>query len=119
MEREFICPIEATLSLIEGKWKPLIIWRLREKTMRFNQLASEMAGISPKMLTKQLRELELDGLIERKMFPEIPPRVEYSLSPKGRSLMPVLESMGAWGIKNMPDRLAPCDREACLCRELK
>lgn len=119
MDREFICPIEATLSLIEGKWKPLLIWRLRDRTMRFNQLASEMSGISPKMLTKQLRELEHDGLIERKMFPEIPPRVEYSLSQKGRSLMPVLESMGAWGVNNMKDRLIPCNREPCICKQVK
>lgn len=105
-DRRFVCPIEATLSLIEGKWKPLLIWRLKDRTMRFNQLASEMPKISPKMLTKQLRELEKDGLVERKMYPEIPPRVEYSLTDRAKSLMPVLESMGAWGAANLKDKLA-------------
>jgi DNA-binding HxlR family transcriptional regulator len=106
-DHAFLCPVEATLSIIEGKWKPLVIWRLKDKTLRFSQLESELQPISPKMLTKQLRELEKDGLVGRKIYPEIPPRVEYFLTPKGNSLMPVLDNMGAWGAVHLKDRLAP------------
>ena len=102
-DRRCICPVEATLSLIEGKWKTLLIWRLKDRTLRFNQLASEIQGISPKMLTKQLRELEKDGLVGRKMYPEIPPRVEYYLTDRGNSLMLVLKSLGEWGMANLMD----------------
>lgn len=114
---KFICPVEATLSLIEGKWKTLLIWRLKGRTMRFNQLALELPSISPKMLTKQLRDLEKDGLVGRKMYPEIPPRVEYFLTEKGVSLMPVLESMGAWGVANLKERLDPRMMEKCAKRD--
>jgi len=95
------CPVEATISLIAGKWKPIIIWRLRGRKVRFNQLQSELSGVSPKMLTKQLRELERDGLVARSVFPEIPPRVEYSLTPLSESLVPVLEAMGRWGAAHL------------------
>ncbi|OPY33159.1 MAG: HxlR-like helix-turn-helix [Methanomassiliicoccales archaeon PtaU1.Bin124] len=104
-DQRCVCPVEATLALIEGKWKPLLLLRLKSRTLRFNQLASEMPGISPKMLTKQLRELERDGLVGRTMYPEIPPRVEYFLTEKGESLMPVLKSMGEWGVANLKDKL--------------
>jgi DNA-binding HxlR family transcriptional regulator len=98
------CPIEATVSMIGGKWKTVVLWKLRDDKLRFNQLMAEMPEISPKMLTKQLRELELDGLVARKMYPEIPPRVEYSLTPKGVSLVPILVDMAKWGVANIQGR---------------
>ncbi|MDK2834701.1 MAG: hypothetical protein PWP63_1788 [Methanolobus sp.] len=91
------CPVEATLDVIGGKWKPLILWQLREKTLRYNSLQQVLPGISPKMLTKQLKELEDDGLVRRKMYPEIPPKVEYSLTDFGRTVIPVLEELCRWG----------------------
>ena len=104
------CPVEATISLIGGKWKPIIIWRLKNRTIRFTQLMSELSYISPKMLTKQLRELEQDGMIDREIYPEIPPRVEYSLTPLSKSLLPVLEHMAGWGMENLRDRIQ-CPQE--------
>jgi DNA-binding HxlR family transcriptional regulator len=104
-DRKFLCPVAATLSLIEGKWKPLIIWHLRERKVRFNQLQQELSGISPKMLTKQLRELERDGMVERTVYPEIPPRVEYGLTPLSRSFLTVLEAMSQWGSENLADKM--------------
>lgn len=92
------CPVEATLSLIGGKYKSLILWKLMGGTLRFSQLSRETPGATPKMLTRQLRELEADGLIRREVFPVVPPRVEYSLTDFGRSIRPVLESMYAWGV---------------------
>ena len=109
----FACPVEATISLIGGKWKPVIMWRLRERKVRFNRLMAEMPDISPKMLTKQLRELQRDGLVERTVYPEIPPRVEYELTPLARSLLPILVQMAEWGTAHLGDRLdiAPCRTE--------
>ena len=91
------CPVEATLSLIGGKYKALILWNLLSRTMRFSDLRRAVPCATPKMLTQQLREMEADGLIHREIFPVIPPRVEYSLTPLGRSIRPVLEAMYAWG----------------------
>ncbi|WMW22792.1 helix-turn-helix domain-containing protein [Methanolobus mangrovi] len=98
-EQRCCCPVEATLSVIGGKWKPLILWHLKENTMRYNSLQQVLPGISPRMLTKQLRELENDGIVNREMYPEIPPRVEYSLTDFGRTIIPVLEALAQWGIK--------------------
>lgn len=80
-----------------GKYKCLILWKLMGKTLRFSQLRREVPCATPKMLTQQLRELETDGLINRKIYPVIPPRVEYSLTEFGGSIRPVLESMRQWG----------------------
>ena len=91
------CPVEATLELIGGKYKALILWRLADGTMRFSQLRKVISGITAKMLTQQLRELESSGLICREVFPVIPPKVEYSLTELGKSLMPVLTTMRDWG----------------------
>lgn len=91
------CPVEATLKVIEGRWKVIALYHLLEGPRRFNELHRLLVGVSPRTLAKQLRELERDGIIRRKVFPEIPPRVEYSMSPLGKSLEPVLLAMGNWG----------------------
>ncbi len=99
------CEIEVTLKMIGGKCKPLILYLLiQEGAKRFNELMREIHQISQKTLTNQLRELESDGLITRKCFAEVPPRVEYSITEKGNSLFPVLELMCEWGAENMDDR---------------
>jgi DNA-binding HxlR family transcriptional regulator len=94
---EFHCPVEATLSVLNGKWKLLIIRELLKGPRRFSQIQRAIPGITQKMLTKQLRELERDGLIRRKVYPEVPPRVEYSLTELGLSLKEVLDAMHRWG----------------------
>ena len=91
------CPVEATLALIGGKYKTLILWNLTDGTLRFSELKKIVTSATPKMLTHQLRELEQDGLITRKVYPVVPPKVEYSLTPLGQSIRPILESMYAWG----------------------
>ncbi|SFM25019.1 winged helix-turn-helix transcriptional regulator [Methanolobus profundi] len=103
-EKQYCCPVEATLGVIGGKWKPLILWQLKEEVLRYNSLQQALPGISPRMLTKQLRELEEDGLVRREMYPEIPPRVEYSLTDFGRTIIPVLEALCQWGIEYMDQR---------------
>lgn len=91
-------PISATLELIGGKYKALILWHLSEGTLRYSELRQRVAGATPKMLTQQLRELESDNLIHREVYPVIPPKVEYSLTELGRSLLPILVSMRDWGV---------------------
>lgn len=93
----YYCPFEAALDVIGGKWKALIIWQLKSDTLRFTQVMDRLPMVSPRMLTKQLRELEEDGVVIRRMYPEVPPRVEYSLSDLGTSVVPVLESLCTWG----------------------
>ena len=95
--RETSCPVEATISLIGGKYKSLILWKLMSGTLRFSHLRKEVPCATPKMLTQQLRELEADGLLMREVFPVVPPKVEYSLTDFGRSIAPVLEAMYSWG----------------------
>lgn len=90
-------PVNLTLKAIGGKWKPLILWLLSTRTMRFGELTRELPGVTQKMLTQQLRELEHEGLVERKVYPVVPPKVEYSLSQYGHTLSPLLESMAKWG----------------------
>ena len=96
MKSQPLCPVATTLGLIGGKYKALILWRLSSGTLRFSDLQRHISA-TPKMLTQQLRELETQGLILRKVYPIIPPQVEYSLTELGRSLMPVLISMRDWG----------------------
>lgn len=91
------CPVEATINLIGGKYKSLILWRLTDGTMRFSQLRKEVPCATPKMLTQQLRELEKDGFIRRTVYPVVPPKVEYSLTTFGKSIKPVLKAMFKWG----------------------
>ena len=91
------CPVEMTLQLIGDKWKVLIIRDLMSATKRFNELMRSVTGITQKVLTSHLRAMEQDGLLTRKVYPEVPPRVEYTLTETGRSLKPILDSMVAWG----------------------
>lgn len=97
MANSSICPVETTLDLIGGKYKALILWHLSDGTLRFSELRKMISGATPKMLTQQLRELEAQNLIHREVFPVIPPKVEYSLTELGNTLMPVLEAMRNWG----------------------
>lgn len=97
METTTRCPVSATLELIGGKYKALILWHLSEGTLRFSELKKAISNATPKMLTQQLRELEEQALISRKVYPVIPPKVEYSLTALGKSLMPVLVAMRDWG----------------------
>lgn len=91
------CPVEMTLSLIGDKWKVLIIRDLLEGTKRFNELKRSVSGITQKVLTSNLRSMEQSGLVIRKVYPEVPPRVEYTLTETGYSLKPILDSMVVWG----------------------
>ncbi|MDZ4747069.1 MAG: helix-turn-helix domain-containing protein [Saprospiraceae bacterium] len=91
------CPVTATLSVIGGRWKPILIYTLSNGSKRFGQLDAIITGISRKILTEQLRDLEANGLVIRKQFNEAPPRVEYSLSEKGRTLQPLMQAMCEWG----------------------
>ena len=91
------CPVETTLDVIGGKWKGIILYQLLEGKKRFNEFRRLNPGITQFMLTLQLRELERDGIIDREIFKEVPPRVEYSLTDFGRTLEPIITSMKAWG----------------------
>ncbi len=96
--REYYCTVELTLHVIGGKWKPIILYHLsNEGTQRFGKLKQAMPNITQKMLTQQLRELEHDGLILRQVYAQVPPKVEYTLSEFGWSIMPVLQSLCQWG----------------------
>jgi DNA-binding HxlR family transcriptional regulator len=95
------CPVEATLMLIGGKWKGVILWHLLEDTLRFNELRRRLPNITQRMLTNQLRELEDSGFIIRTVYAEVPPKVEYRLSSRGQSLTPVILALKTWGENNV------------------
>ena len=108
MDKKDNCPVEATLELIGGKYKALILWHLAEGRLRFSELRKVISA-TPKMLTQQLRELEAQQLIHREVFPVIPPKVEYSLTETGRSLMPILVAMRDWGANYLRGKnMEPC-----------
>lgn len=108
MEMKDNCPVEATLELIGGKYKALILWHLAEGRLRFSELRKVITA-TPKMLTQQLRELEAQKLIHREVFPVIPPKVEYSLTETGRSLLPILVAMRDWGANYLRGKnMEPC-----------
>ena len=95
---EYYCAVELTLNVIGGKWKPIILYHLgQERVRRFGELRQSIPNITQKMLTQQLRELEQDGLVHREVYAQVPPKVEYSLTSFGRSIMPVLHSLCQWG----------------------
>lgn len=96
------CPIESTLDVIGGKWKVVILYHLMtDGAQRFSELRRQISGISERMLTQQLRELESDGIVHREVYPEVPPKVEYSLTEYGTTLRPITEVMSAWGATHL------------------
>ncbi|MGD1844981.1 MAG: winged helix-turn-helix transcriptional regulator [Salibacteraceae bacterium] len=98
------CPVTFCMQHIGGKWKPILIHLIRKGANRFGILERGIEGITKQMLTKQLRELEADGILTRTIFPEIPPRVEYGFTDLGRGLFPVIAAMSAWGLTNMSEK---------------
>lgn len=110
MEKELpACPVETTLMLISDRWKVLIIRDLLEGTKRFGELRKSIGGISQKVLTSNLRSMEESGLVTRKVYPEVPPRVEYTLTDTGYSLKPILDAMVEWGseYKQKAEKMKP------------
>ena len=93
----FHCAMDVAMHYIGGKWKTVVLWYLKQETLRFGELKKKIPGITEKMLSLQLKALEQDGIIRRQVYPEVPLRVEYSLTDFGRSLVPVLEAIAQWG----------------------
>ncbi len=106
MPCESYCPATYTLSVIGGKWKPLILYHLQGRTRRNGELLRLIPGITQKVLTRQLRELEDDGIVARKVYPVVPPHVEYSLTEQGTTLKPILDAMVAWGQQQLEQDMA-------------
>jgi DNA-binding HxlR family transcriptional regulator len=107
------CPVEATLDVIGGAWKGVILYHLmNEGVLRFNEMRRRMTGVSQRMLTKQLRDLERNGLIVRKVYPEVPPRVEYRMSERGKSLRTVIQALQVWGENYLVERVNRRERVA-------
>ncbi len=98
----FHCALDITMHYVGGKWKTIVLWYLRNKTLRFGEIKKRIPDVTEKMLSIQLKKLEEDGLIKRKVYAEIPLRVEYSLTPFGKTLIPVVEAIAKWG-RNMGD----------------
>ena len=109
--KSYHCPVEAALDVLGGRWKPIILWWLHQKTLRFSELRRQIPGVTEKMLTQQLRELEADGIVHRRVYPTVPPKVEYSLTDHGRSLRRALNAMCAWGKLHM-DRIGAVEKPA-------
>ncbi|TPE44589.1 winged helix-turn-helix transcriptional regulator [Amaricoccus solimangrovi] len=95
------CSVEAAIGLIDGKWKSIILWHLLSGTLRFNEIRRQVENCTPRMLTNQLREMEADGLITRKVYAQVPPKVEYALSDLGRTMEPILRALKDWGDANI------------------
>lgn len=109
--KTFQCPMELAMSIIGGKYKAVIIWHLIENTLRYNEIQKFIPKATPKMLSQQLKELEADGIINKKMYPVIPPKTEYSLTELGKTLVPIIQDLESWGDKyfeilGLPN---PCD----------
>ncbi|MDG4656444.1 helix-turn-helix domain-containing protein [Ectobacillus antri] len=96
----YACPVEATLDIIGGKWKSVILYHLSDQTLRFNELKRLIPDITQRMLTLQLRELERDGIVHREVYKEVPPKVEYWLTEFGQTLTPIIHLMLKWGVEN-------------------
>ncbi len=112
------CPVEATIDLIGGKYKAIILWHLMSKTLRYSELHRLVSRATDKMLAQQLRELENDGLISRKVYPVVPPKTEYSLTDFGRTLVPILDAMCNWGADYLDElniKTPCCDSKVSDC----
>ena len=106
--KAYNCPVEATLDVIGGKWKAVIVFHLFEDgTLRFAELCRKISGVSERILTRQLRELEADGLVHREVYAQVPPKVEYSLTPYGKTIKPVSTALCRWGEKHMKRMMLP------------
>lgn len=101
------CPVEAALEVIGGKWKGVTLFHLLDGVKRFNELQRDVGNVTQRMLTKQLRELEDAGLVHREVYPVVPPKVEYSLTEKGKTLRPILTALKAWGEEHVMANQAP------------
>jgi DNA-binding HxlR family transcriptional regulator len=106
------CPVDQALEMVCGKWKTLILWRLGTGRLRHTELRRAMPGVTQRMLTLHLRELERDGLVRRIVFAELPPRVEYNLTPAARGLLPLLEGFGRWWLNAHAEADAMADEPA-------
>jgi DNA-binding HxlR family transcriptional regulator len=98
-QRAYTCPVELALSAVQGKWKVLILWNLRDETLRYGEIRRRLPRVTHKMLAQQLRELEADGLLNRTVYPQVPPRVDYALTELGLTLVPILREMQQWGMR--------------------
>lgn len=107
----FYCPIDALMSLIGGKYKPIILYNLLKRSHRYGELQRLVPRATPKVLTQQLRELERDGLISRTVYPVVPPKTEYAITEYGLTLRPILEAMHRWGCTYMGDRILTDDTQ--------
>lgn len=96
------CPVTRSLQVFGGKWKPIILWEMENGTLRFGELKRRITGITQKMLTQQLRELEEEGIIWRRVYAEVPPHVEYGITDYGKTLRPILDEMAKWGVNHQP-----------------
>lgn len=109
---QFSCPVEATVHLIGGKYKAVILWHLKDQVLRYNELHKLVPKATPKMLTQQLRELERDNLIVRTVYPVVPPKTEYSLTEFGKSMIPILDAMCNWGTSYLHMNVNPSCAES-------
>ena len=107
-KEEYQCPLEITMEIIGGKYKGVIIGHLIGKTLRYNELQKLISYATPKMLIQQLKELESDGIIERKLYPVVPPKTEYSLTPRGETLIPAIIELNKWGMNYLKEENIPC-----------
>ena len=105
---EYQCPLEVTMEIIGGKYKGVIIGHLIGKTLRYNELQKLVSHATPKMLIQQLKELEADGIIERKLYPVVPPKTEYSLTKRGETLIPAIIELNKWGMNYLREENIPC-----------
>lgn len=107
-QSEYQCPLEATMEIIGGKYKGVIIGHLIDKTLRYNELQKLISHATPKMLIQQLKELEADGIVKRKLYPVVPPKTEYSLTDRGKTLVPAIIELNKWGLKYLKEENIPC-----------
>jgi DNA-binding HxlR family transcriptional regulator len=105
-KRQYICSIEAAMDVIGGKWKPHILWKIKDAPLRFGAIQEKLPAISQKMLTRQLRALEADRLVSRTEFPGMPPRVEYALTARGGTVIPILASLKDWAGTELADQIS-------------
>lgn len=107
-QNEYKCPLEVTMGIIGGKYKGVIIGHLIDKTLRYNELQKLISHATPKMLIQQLKELEADGIIQRKLYPVVPPKTEYSLTERGKKLIPSIIELNKWGLTYLKEMNIPC-----------